>query len=296
MAPTGHSNREFALELIIKDSNIHSKEWIMFVVIGPHTRNVTAGHSMKERSRFSNDGNKYSVSRPRSDSRGFTAMTKHSGSQPMGPETEWRSFRCVANVLLKAAHRKKCSVIVFWDIARCRLVLPPSSGRWVTIALIIETASTSETSVNFYQTTWCIIPEDSNFHTRRRENPKSHTKKSSQYQDCIDICHVCSACNLLYDAEGKLRGKTAHVNAVKIPSWLPFHSNPQIKLQSASYMKRCSAHLYICNVRGWITLQPIPLNTILTSVLVLSTTNIFSICSNSLVRYRMGYVMGNVPP
>jgi hypothetical protein len=35
-----------------------------------------------------------------------------------------------------------------------------------------EAASTSETSVNFYQTTWRNIPEDSYLHTRRRENLK----------------------------------------------------------------------------------------------------------------------------
>jgi hypothetical protein len=47
----------------------------------------------------------------------------------------------------------------------------PSSGE---IALLIEAASTSETSVNLYQTTQRNIPEDSRLHTRRRENLKSH--------------------------------------------------------------------------------------------------------------------------
>jgi hypothetical protein len=42
------------------------------------------------------------------------------------------------------------------------------------IALTMEAASTSETSVNFYQTTWRYNPEDSHLHTRRRENPKFH--------------------------------------------------------------------------------------------------------------------------
>jgi hypothetical protein len=36
-----------------------------------------------------------------------------------------------------------------------------------------EAANTSETSVKFYQTTRRNNPEDSNFHTRRRENLKS---------------------------------------------------------------------------------------------------------------------------
>jgi hypothetical protein len=42
------------------------------------------------------------------------------------------------------------------------------------IVLMIEAANTSETSVNFYQTTRRNIPEDSHLHTRRRENLKSH--------------------------------------------------------------------------------------------------------------------------
>jgi hypothetical protein len=40
------------------------------------------------------------------------------------------------------------------------------------IALMLEAASTSETSVNFYQTTRRYNPEDSNLHTRRREHLK----------------------------------------------------------------------------------------------------------------------------
>jgi hypothetical protein len=52
---------------------------------------------------------------------------------------------------------------VFWAVA-------PGS----LIAMIMETPSTSETSVNFYQTTRRNNPENSHIHTRRRENFKSH--------------------------------------------------------------------------------------------------------------------------
>jgi hypothetical protein len=38
-------------------------------------------------------------------------------------------------------------------------LLPPSSGRWALIALMMEVASTSEKSVNFYQNTRRNIPE-----------------------------------------------------------------------------------------------------------------------------------------
>jgi hypothetical protein len=43
----------------------------------------------------------------------------------------------------------------------------------IFIALMMEAANTSETLLNFYQTTRRNIPEDSHLHTRRRENLKS---------------------------------------------------------------------------------------------------------------------------
>jgi hypothetical protein len=39
---------------------------------------------------------------------------------------------------------------------------------------MMEAARTSETLVNFYQTTRCYNPEDSNLHTHCRENLKSY--------------------------------------------------------------------------------------------------------------------------
>jgi hypothetical protein len=49
---------------------------------------------------------------------------------------------------------------LFWDVA--------------IIVLMMEAISTSETSVNFYQTTWRNIPENSDLHNHRHENLKSH--------------------------------------------------------------------------------------------------------------------------
>jgi hypothetical protein len=45
------------------------------------------------------------------------------------------------------------------------------------ITLIMEVASTSETSVNFYQTTQCNIPLDGHLHSCCHENLKSHLEK-----------------------------------------------------------------------------------------------------------------------
>jgi hypothetical protein len=53
---------------------------------------------------------------------------------------------------------------IFWVLAPCSLA----------IALMMEAASTSETLVNFYQTSRCNSPEDSHLHTHRRENLKSY--------------------------------------------------------------------------------------------------------------------------
>jgi hypothetical protein len=45
------------------------------------------------------------------------------------------------------------------------------------ITLMMEAARTSETLVNFYQTTRHYNPEDSHLHTHHHENLKSHTVK-----------------------------------------------------------------------------------------------------------------------
>jgi hypothetical protein len=44
-----------------------------------------------------------------------------------------------------------------------------------SIIRAMEVARTAETSVDIYLTTRQYIPEDSELHTRRRENLKSHT-------------------------------------------------------------------------------------------------------------------------
>jgi hypothetical protein len=49
----------------------------------------------------------------------------------------------------------------------------------VAIALMMEAASTSEKSVNFYHTTRCNNPEDSHLHSRRLKNLKFHQTQFS---------------------------------------------------------------------------------------------------------------------
>jgi hypothetical protein len=56
---------------------------------------------------------------------------------------------------------------VFWVAALCSLVE-------ALIDLMMEAASTSERSVNFYQITLRYNSADSHLHIRRRENLKSY--------------------------------------------------------------------------------------------------------------------------
>jgi hypothetical protein len=58
---------------------------------------------------------------------------------------------------------------------------------------MMEAARTSETLVNFYQTTRCYNPEDSNLHIHRRENLKSYSKRQAQsvsYDDDVLIAEA----------------------------------------------------------------------------------------------------------
>jgi hypothetical protein len=54
------------------------------------------------------------------------------------------------------------------------LSVSPLLAASIIRTMMMEATSTSETSVNFYQTAWSNNPEDSHFRTRRRENLISH--------------------------------------------------------------------------------------------------------------------------
>jgi hypothetical protein len=75
---------------------------------------------------------------------------------------------------------------VFWHIAPCCLVVYRRyrgacclhhQGEEFIIALMMEAASTSETSVNFYQTVRHNIPEDSHLHS----NESSAFRKAGDF-------------------------------------------------------------------------------------------------------------------
>jgi hypothetical protein len=75
---------------------------------------------------------------------------------------------------------------VFWDVAPCDLVEVYRRFRGA-IALIMEAESTSETSVNIYQTARRNILEGSNLDARRHENLKSH-QALSELRTAESLC------------------------------------------------------------------------------------------------------------
>jgi hypothetical protein len=64
-----------------------------------------------------------------------------------------------------------------------RLGTGPMAGGWAvrSIALMMEVARTSETSVDIQLRTRQYIPEDSELHTRRRESLKSHVSNINPF-------------------------------------------------------------------------------------------------------------------
>jgi hypothetical protein len=111
---------------------------------------------------------------------------------------------------------------VFWVGAPCSLVDISEVLSASIIALIMEAVRTSETSVNFYQTTRRYNPEDSRLHTRRREKLKSnpppffrtpfikayipHTKTSGNTVLCILILTLLDERQTIKEPE--LSGRT----------------------------------------------------------------------------------------
>jgi hypothetical protein len=81
------------------------------------------------------------------------------------------------NFLAKIATRKVTQYCIWIVLRRWGvqiLVVGSAYPEWWVIALMMEAARTSETLVNFYQTTRRYNPEDSHLHTRHRENLKSY--------------------------------------------------------------------------------------------------------------------------
>jgi hypothetical protein len=106
-----------------------------------------------------------------------THLQVHTASQPRRPHRhgeisgshgDWYEYGCLLGCCTVWSDR------ILPTFQRC--LLSPLSGLWVLIALILEAASTSETSVNFYQTTRRSNPEDSHLHLQMsHEHPSQFT-------------------------------------------------------------------------------------------------------------------------
>jgi hypothetical protein len=75
---------------------------------------------------------------------------------------------------------------VYIESYRNNLILKVAVFWVLALALMMEVAITSDTSLNFYQTTRRNNSEDSHLHTRRRENLKSHEFNFCWYQANIN--------------------------------------------------------------------------------------------------------------
>jgi hypothetical protein len=64
--------------------------------------------------------------------------------------------------------------IVFWDVLPCKIIVDRRFRGMCWWSLIMEAACTSETSSDNYFTRQYIQEDNSELHTRRRENLKSH--------------------------------------------------------------------------------------------------------------------------
>jgi hypothetical protein len=84
------------------------------------------------------------------------------------------------------------NMAVFSDVAPCGLVevYRHFRGVYFLIVLMIEAVSTSETSVNLYQTTWINNPEDKSSFSHRRENLKSHQYRDEFYLASYGLSHL----------------------------------------------------------------------------------------------------------
>jgi hypothetical protein len=109
----------------------------------------------------------------------------------------------------------------------------------------MEAARTSETLVNFYQTTRCYNPEDSNLHTHRRENLKSYLYKGGLPVGTGEIDEILRRELLRAAGRGRQSGSTRLVLKDSLHSIRPF----RIRMSGFMLLGRSSvtvASLVIC--------------------------------------------------
>jgi hypothetical protein len=124
------------------------------------------------------------------------------------------------------------SIAIFWIAAPCSLaeVYRRIRGACALIALMMEAARTSETSVNFYQTARRNNPEDSCLHTRRRENLKSHNV-NCLYDSVFSRLHCVCVCACVWERERDREIENEHL-CYKLRYFLVHLFHTQLKCRS----------------------------------------------------------------
>jgi hypothetical protein len=109
---------------------------------------------------------------------------------------------------------------------------------WVLIALMMEAARTSETLVNFYQTTLRYNPEDSHLRAHRRENLKFYLYRTVQRKRTRTNIHISSG----------IRTHDPSVRAVKTYAF----SRPLIGTKESSFSIQSQFARIAVNESNWI--------------------------------------------
>jgi hypothetical protein len=98
----------------------------------------------------------------------FTQMLKHC-----------KTSTCLGPMSLSSGNTTELFRTVFWDVLPCKITVDRPSS------LMMEAVRTSETSVDNYFSRQYIPEDNSELHTRRRENMKSHT-----IELCLQYCYL----------------------------------------------------------------------------------------------------------
>jgi hypothetical protein len=112
---------------------------------------------------------------------------------------------------------------------------------------MMEAASTSATSVNFYQTTRRNNPEDSHLHTRRSENLKSHTAKLTcpfAYATHSDLAFILT----LNRGEAVSATRSGYSTAIKYSLSLANWTEPRVGRPIKRSVFCCSGAVLGCTI------------------------------------------------
>jgi hypothetical protein len=142
---------------------------------------------------------------------------------------------------------------------------------------MMEAASTSESSLNFYQTTRRNIPEDGHLHTRRRENLKSLRRICWINPSLLPSCCMC------LDSQNRIYLVLVFQKSVDCSRWLfwsifPRASKRMFVLISYKEQNRLRCHLFMVNLH-FFAVEFVVMNLVKQSFSFWSTELVRSSCT-----------------